>query len=169
MPFLACSPILAGMSGQPGTGSQDRAYARGQRDAAISRVGRTRRWLIIGAAGLSAALAALASALTPGRSVAAKTPARTVAATSPAPSGSAANQPLPPEASPSSLGLQSPSQAPQSAPAQAPSQVSPDPSQVSPDPSQVSPDPSQVSPDPSQVGPAQQAAPAPAPVTSGGS
>jgi hypothetical protein len=136
------------MSGLPETGSHDRSNARAQRDAAISRVGSTRRWLIVGAAGLSAALAALASVLTPGRSLAAKTPVRTVAAASPAPSGSAADQPLPPEASPSSLGLQAPGQAPQSAPTQ---------------------DPSQVSPDPSQVAPTQQAAPAPAPVTSGGS
>jgi hypothetical protein len=143
------------MSAPQGTASQDRTHARGQRDAAISRVGRTRKWLIIGAAGVSAALAALASALTPGRSAAAKVPASTLAANSRAPSGSAADQPLPPEASPGSLGLQSPDQAPQSAPTQ--------------DPSQVSPDQSQVAPDPTQVAPAQQAAPAPAPVTSGGS
>jgi hypothetical protein len=139
------------MSGLPEAGSHDRSSARAQRDAAISRVGSTRRWLIVAAAGLSAALAALASVLTPGRSLAAKAPVRTVAAASPAASGSAADKPLPPEASPSSLGLQAPGEAPQPAPAQ------------------VTPDPSQVSPDPSQVAPTQQAAPAPAPVTSGGS
>ena len=39
------------------------------RDAAVARVSRTRRWVIAGAAALTAGFAALVSAVAPGRSV----------------------------------------------------------------------------------------------------
>lgn len=92
------------------------------RDAAIARVGRTRRWVIAGTAALTAGLAALVSAVAPGRSLASKTSSHTETATGAGRAGSGASASssavpqLPPVANPSSLGLQGPSQPPQSVP-----------------------------------------------------
>ena len=94
------------------------------RDAALHRVSRTRRWMIVGATALTAGFAALVSAVAPGRSLASKSAASTEASTA-ARSSSAVPQ-LPPAASPDSLGLQGPSQAPQPVPA-APQNAAPPP------------------------------------------
>ncbi len=82
------------------------------RDAALARVGRTRRWVIVGAAALTAGFAALVSAAAPGRSLASKPATRTEVSTG---SSSAVPQ-LPPVASPSTLGLQGPTQPPKAVP-----------------------------------------------------
>ena len=95
------------MLGDPQSGA-DRAAAALQRDAALQRIVRTRRWLLAGAAALTAELTALASALLPGKSLGAKsrtpavtktTPAKRALATSGAPA-------LPPPAGAAALGLQ---------------------------------------------------------------
>lgn len=80
------------------------------RDAALARVGHARRWMIAGAAGLTAGLAAFVSATAHGRTLS-KThaPIRSVSSS---PSTSAR---MPPLASPSQLGLQGPAQDPQPA------------------------------------------------------
>ena len=111
------------------TTNYDRSRAVLARDAALARVSRTRRWIIAGAAALTAGFAALVSAVAPGRSLASKSPAGTeVASTSGGSatgsgSSSSAVPKLPPAANPDSLGLQGPSQAPQPVPS--PSQSSP--------------------------------------------
>jgi hypothetical protein len=79
-----------------------RRLAALQRDAALARLGRVRRWLIAATAALTAGIAALVSAVTPGRSG---------AATHAYSSQRAAPQ-LPPAAGPGQLGLQGPAQAP---------------------------------------------------------
>lgn len=121
-------------SSSPPSGSE-RSRAALLRDAALERVRRTRRWVIVGTAALSAGIAALVSAVAPGRTLAsssAKAGASPVAATGR--SGSAIPS-LPAPASANELGLQGPEQAPSSgsqqsqpsqpsqspAPAQAPS------------------------------------------------
>src|ERR1700751_2981819 len=55
----------------------DKSRAALARDAAILRVGRTRRWVIAGAAALTAGFAALVSAVAPGKSLASKSPRAT--------------------------------------------------------------------------------------------
>ncbi len=152
---------------RPRFARRDPSLAQLQRDAALTRIGRTRRGLIVGAAALTAGFAGLVSAVVPGRSFGARarvstesTAAGTVRA---APSTHTSADRMPPAASASELGLQSPDQAPQSAPSQS--------SQSDPGTSQQSAAPSQ--PAPSQAAPQSQAAPtpaAPAPaVVSGGS
>jgi hypothetical protein len=86
---------------------QSRGSKSLQRDAALGRIARTRRWLIAGAAGLTAAFAALVSAVAPGHSLAARHASGTE-------SGSTSPDQLPPLANPSSLGLQGPSSPPES-------------------------------------------------------
>jgi hypothetical protein len=86
-----------------------------ERDAALGRVGRTRRWIILSAAGLTAGFAALVSAIVPGKSLGAKTVTRT-AKIVPNSARPAASATMPPLATAGQLGLQGPSQAPQSAP-----------------------------------------------------
>jgi hypothetical protein len=125
----------------------DRSRAVLMRDAALARVGRTRRWVIVGAAALTAGFAALVSAIAPGRSLASKTssgvPAsETASAGSVAASSSSSSRSsipaMPPPASAGDLGLQSPGQAPapddQSQSQSAPSQPQPTPSQPQPQP-----------------------------------
>jgi hypothetical protein len=142
---------------------RSKSLAQLERDAALRRVSRARRWMIIGAGGLSAAFAALVSAVAPGHSLGAKThaevastgSARTAKASTAAASTASAPR-MPPLASASELGLQGPSQDPQ---------ASSDPSQ-----SQAQAPPSQ----PTQPAPAAQnptpVAPSTAPaVVSGGS
>jgi hypothetical protein len=150
-----------------GTGRRSQPLAQLERDAALQRVSRTRRWLILTAGAMSAAFAALVSAIAPGHSLSAKAQASTLAAGS---TGTAKTTPttprttkMPPLASPGALGLQGPSQDPQ---------ASSDPSQAASDPSQAQSQP--VQPDPSQSPAAVQnpaaAAPSPAPAAvSGGS
>jgi hypothetical protein len=87
------------------------------RDAAIVRVRRTRRWVIAGTAALTAGLAALVSAVAPGRSLASKTSSHAGTTTGAGRSASSSAVPqLPPVANPGTLGLKGPSQAPQSVP-----------------------------------------------------
>ena len=101
-------------------GRDDKSRAALARDAAISRIGRTRRWVIVGTAALTAGFAALVSAVAPGRSLASKstgrastTTAGTGAGASSSSSSVTAIPQFPPAANPSSLGLQSPNQPPQ--------------------------------------------------------
>ena len=92
--------------------AQDRDHRLGkasaalERDAALERVGRTRRWMLAAAAGLTAALAALASALVPGKSLGAKSH---IASITPTRTGSGApstgTPSLPPPAGAAALGL----------------------------------------------------------------
>ncbi len=117
------------------------ALAALARDAALARISRTRRWILAGAAALTAAFAALASALLPGKSLGAKTGVTTPSAsrvTAAAPSGTPQ---LPAPAGAAELGLQSSGAAPQPAPSQ---------------------------PSPQQSAPQPAAAPAPAPSSGGG-
>src|SRR5205085_4758713 len=96
------------------------------RAAALSRVGRTRRWLFAGAAALSAGLAAGVSQAAPGHTLKARStavpspePRRVPPPSSrPASSGAAKSSAaqMPPLASAAELGLQGPSQPPQAAP-----------------------------------------------------
>jgi hypothetical protein len=90
-----------------------------QRDAALVRVSRTRRFVIGGAAALSAGIAALVSAVAPGHTLGAKTAdAATSSGTSGSGSGSstahasAAAKRMPPLAKPSDLGLAGPPSGP---------------------------------------------------------
>jgi hypothetical protein len=103
------------------------------RDAALQRVGRTRRWVIAGTAALTAGSAALVSAVAPGRSLASKSAASTGAAKTTASIRRAGSLPaMPPPANPSTLGLQGPNQAPSPAPDQSQSAPSGDSSQAQP-------------------------------------
>ncbi len=150
------------------TGSQTRhAHARGpslaqlERDAALSRVSRARRWVFAGAAALTAGFAALVASVAPGRTLHHATATGGAATpTVPAARGktlsASASPQLPPLASPGELGLQSPGQAPQSAPSQQQSQSAPDPSQAAAQTAASQPEPAP-------------AAPAPVPAVSGGS
>jgi hypothetical protein len=90
------------------------------RDAALARVGRTRRWVIAGTAALTAGFAALVSAVAPGRSLASKSGAGTGSVATPAAStlGPGSLPSMPPPANSSELGLQGPNQPPASAPSQ---------------------------------------------------
>jgi hypothetical protein len=76
------------------------------RDQALARIGRARRWIAVGAAALTAAIAALVSAVAPGRSLASKKVVRRVAA------APVAEPKLPPIATAGDLGLQAPGSAP---------------------------------------------------------
>jgi len=97
------------------------------RDAALRRISRTRRGMIVAAAGLTAGLAALVSALLPGKSLGAKS-AALVPATHAAAAPITVTPALPAPASASQLGVGSAGQASQSlppppvAPAPAPAQ-----------------------------------------------
>jgi hypothetical protein len=140
-------------------GRRSRSLAALERDAALVRVSRTRRWLIAGAAGLSAGIAALVSSAAPGHTLSSRgQPGISTSGSASAPvrtaSAARSSRTMPPLASPGELGLQGPSSAPQAAPSVA---------QASPDPSQSA----QAAPNPAQAAPAP--APTPAPVVSGGS
>jgi hypothetical protein len=162
-----------------GTG-RDRSRAALARDLALDRVRRMRRWIIAGAAALTAGFV---SAVAPGRTLAPKSVAgaETVSAAaatsaSASSSGGSAIPRMPPPAKASDLGLQSPDQAPSASPSPSPSR-SPGNSQSQSGPSQSQSAPSQSQsapsqPDASQAAPAPTPAPAPAPappVVSGGS
>jgi hypothetical protein len=148
-----------------GDGRRGQSTAALQRDAALLRISRTRRWLIAAAAAGSAGVAALVSSVAPGHTLGSKSKAGSLRATagagasSAAASGGAVSNKMPPLASAAALGLQGPSSAPQS---------SSDPSQ-SGGSAQSAPDPSQAASDPAQAAPVPAPAPAPAPAVSGGS
>ena len=108
-------------------GRRSRSLAQLERDAALERVGRARRGLIIGAAALTAAIAALVSAIAPGHTLG---QARILTGAQTSAAAAATVTQMPPLASPSQLGLQGPSQAPQSAP----SQATPNPAAAAPAP-----------------------------------
>jgi hypothetical protein len=193
MMLLANSVTMIGAMHR-GARRPSKSLAQLERDAALARLGRVRRWVIAGAAALTAGFATLVSAVTPGRSAGAQAQARGLGS-SRTPVRRATPARMPPLASASELGLQGPSQAPESssapsqsssassqspsassqsssAPSQsssASSQSSSAPSQSSSAPSQAAPAPAQAAPAPAQAAPAPaQAAPAPA-VVSGGS
>jgi hypothetical protein len=110
-------------------GRRSQSLAARERDAALGRVGRTRRWVILGAAGLTAGFAALVSSVAPGKTLKhGGIATRSAAATTTRPRSTGSTK-MPPLASASQLGLQGPGAAPQSDPAQsAPAQQAPDPS-----------------------------------------
>lgn len=132
---------------------RSKSLAQLERDAALARVSRARRWALLGAAALTAGFAALVSAIAPGRSVGAKGRATTYVAARSAPRHTAAGLQMPPLASAGDLGLQGPSSAPQSA--------------AGPTPSPAPQQPSPSAPSPAAAAPAPQ--PQPAPAVSGGS
>src|SRR5512135_2092492 len=150
-----------------GTGRRSQSLAQLERDAALQRVSRTRRWMILAAGALSAAFAALVSAIAPGHSLNAKANAATVptgSTAAPKTSASTAGATkMPPLASPGDLGLQGPSSNPQSSSDsnQAPADQSQAPAQSS-DPSQSA----AAVQNPAAAAPVPQPAPA---VVSGGS
>ncbi len=115
-----------------------------ERDAALNRVGHVRRWTIIGAAALTAAFAALVSAVAPGRTLRSRTYARGLVTSGARARPASVSTQMPPLASPSELGLNAPGEAPQ---APAPVQATPDPSQAAAAPAQAVP-----TPDPSAGG-----------------
>ena len=125
------------MGRDPTTAGVRQAPAALARDAALARIGRTRRWMLAGAAALTAAFAALASVLLPGKSLGARTGVAAPTA-SRATTGSASGTPqLPAPAGPAELGLGSPDQAPQAAPSGSSPQGSPQgsaPQQAAPQP-----------------------------------
>jgi cell division septation protein DedD len=99
-------------------GPSERARVR---DAALLRISRTRRWLLAGAALLTAALAALASALLPGKSLGAKSHTVAKSPITTSATSSSVTPPLPAPANAAQLGIQGsgaaqPVPAPQPAP-----------------------------------------------------
>jgi hypothetical protein len=98
------------------------------RDAALARIVRTRRWVIVATAGLTAGIAALVSAVAPGHSLASKSKssAATASAAGATTAGGGSSVPrMPAPADPGSLGLQGPAQAPSPAPDQSQTQTQP--------------------------------------------
>jgi hypothetical protein len=93
--------------------------AQRARDATLGRVSHVRRMTILGAGGLTVALAAFVSAAAPGRTLGAKVPVGSGTVTARRTTAPTASRTLPPLASPSQLGLQSPDGAPQAAPSAA--------------------------------------------------
>jgi hypothetical protein len=114
------------------------------RDAALDRVRRTRRWVVVATAGLTAGFAALVSAVAPGRSLASKTPSAGAPSSATASASTGSGIPaMPPPANGGALGLQGPDQAPSTPPEQSqPSQ----PSQPQSAPSQPTPAPQPTPP-----------------------
>jgi hypothetical protein len=94
------------------------SHAQVERDAALWRLSRMRRWVFIGAAALTAGFAALVSAVAPGKTLhsssSTATPALSPAAGRPTLTASAQFPPL----APASELLHAPDQAPLPAPAQ---------------------------------------------------
>ena len=84
-----------------------------ERDAALGRISRTRRWMIAAVAALTAGLAALASVLLPGKSLGAKSPSTASAPAQSAAASSSSTPALPAPADAGQLGLQGSGQAPQ--------------------------------------------------------
>ncbi|MFL5824687.1 MAG: hypothetical protein ACJ764_14735 [Solirubrobacteraceae bacterium] len=112
------------------TARDDPARAALARDAAMGRIGRARRWLLLAAVAMTAGLTALASSLLPGKSLG-STGARARSVPTHTASGAgrhrvaasaAAVPPLPAPAGAGQLGLQGPAQAPAGSAPSAPSQ-----------------------------------------------
>jgi hypothetical protein len=142
---------MNGAMGNEVRGRRSQSHAALERDAALGRVGRTKRWAILGAAGLTAGFAALVSSVAPGKTFKhGGTAARSAAATRTRPRSTGSAK-MPPLASASQLGLQGPGAAPESDQAQsAPAQTTPDPAQVAP--AQTTPAPVQEAPTPATSG-----------------
>jgi hypothetical protein len=120
-------PNIADMVNRHQMAARTRSNAALHRDAALARIGRARRWLIAGAAGLTGGLAAFVSATAHGHTLHKGT---VVPAPTRATGTSSTAVQMPPLASPSSLGLQGPVQDPQSSSSgSGQSQSSPSPSQ----------------------------------------
>lgn len=119
------------------------------RDAALARISRTRMWILAGAAALTAAFAALASALLPGKSLGAKARVTASSRVTTAPTSGTPQLPAPADAA--QLGLQSPGQAPQAAPSQSSPQGSA-PQASAPQPSAPQPSAPQPAPAPAAGG-----------------
>jgi hypothetical protein len=124
-----------------------KARAAHDRDAALWRLSRTRRWVAGGAAVLTAAFAALVSTITPASKASASSQSLGTASSAGSTSGSGSHPKMPPLASASSLGLQAqpsasqstPDQSAQSAPAQSAPAPTPAPSTVAPAPAASAP------------------------------
>lgn len=143
-------------------GRRSPSLAALERDAALLRVSHARRWMIAGAAALSAGFAALVSSIAPGHTLKSKSSSAGTATASRATAAPVKTyNRMPPLASPGDLGLQGPRSAPQSASQPGPSGGSN--SQVTADPSQS------VQPNPPQAASAPAPRQAPAPAVSGGS
>jgi hypothetical protein len=114
--------------------------AQRNRDAAFARITRARRLAILGAGALTAVVAAVVSAVSPGHSLGAKAPARLRASATRSGGGVRSTSPgkMPALASPGQLGLQGPNSAPQSAPQTQP-QTTPAPSAPVPAPAPSGP------------------------------
>ncbi len=125
----------------------DRVAAQNKRDAAFARLRRVRGASVLGAGALTAAVAAVVSAIAPGHTLgAAKTHPRTRIVQRTQPSAPALPTHLPALASPRQLGLQGPAGAPQSAPAAPQSApAAPQPAPATPTPQSSAPAPSQQS------------------------
>lgn len=98
----------SGSSARPSAGRLDQArqLAAQQRDAALLRLGSARRWVIAGAAGLSAGFAALVYLLAPGHSLTSARAATPQEGSSTSTLTSQRGQPqLPAPAGPAALGL----------------------------------------------------------------
>jgi hypothetical protein len=106
---MAVAKIDAMVNGHQMT-ARTNSQAGLRRDAALARIGRARRWLIVGAAGVTGGLAAFVSASAHGHTL-----RKGAVMRAPAPTTSSASRAaqMPPLASPSSLGLQGPTQDPQ--------------------------------------------------------
>jgi hypothetical protein len=154
-----CRTSMSMISSPDQVGTGVRPLAATERDAALARISRVRRWMIAAAAALSAGIAALVSSVAPGHTLRHKSSEASPSSASGAsggrasasrPRGQAVRVRFPPLASPADLGLKAPSSAPAPAPSQAATAQQPKPAQSAP-----APQPAPVS--------------APAPAVSGGS
>jgi hypothetical protein len=125
--MLLANPLIMLAAERRLSPRRSKSMAQLERDAALVRVSRLRRWTIGGAAALTAGIAAFVSAIAPGHSLGAGRVARGEAVPPRTVTSSRSAQ-LPPLASPSQLGLQGPSSNPQAAPAPS-QQASPAPTQ----------------------------------------
>lgn len=117
----------------------DRMAGQRERDAALDRVSRVRRRIGLGAGALVAGFAAFVSATAPGRTLGAKVPVGSETVPAGRTTGRSASLTMPPLASPSQLGLQSPEGVPQAAPTAPPAQAQPQPQAApAPQPAPVS-------------------------------
>ncbi len=115
--------------------SRARAELARARDAALRRISHARRWAFVAAAALSAGLAALASALLPGKSFGARS--RTAAPPSTSARYSSATPPLPAPANAAQLGITGSASSSQASPSPAPApqaQAAPAPAAPQPQP-----------------------------------
>lgn len=138
----------------------DRAAAQRDREAAFARLSRVRGATVIGAGALTAAIAAVVSAVAPGRTLGAKAPAQRTASAPKTSRTHVSALVMPPLEKPGQLGLQGPASPPQSSPQSQGTQSQSSQSQSQPQPQAQTQ---------TQSAPAPAPAPQPAPVVSGGS